>query len=369
MIVVNRSRIVSAARGTSQVLSDRPQAPKQNQVWTDPDTGDQEMWNGAEWTSLTKLDQIFARFGLGSDGDVAITSGTTKLTQDMFYNNLSISSGATLDPAGYRVFCRGTLTNNGNIDVSAAVGLNGTNGSDGVFGRGGSAGSDVLGYLISIAGGAGGGGAIGNDPNPGSNGAASTLSLGSAAAGGNGGAGGGGGSGSGAGDPSGGTGGTVSAAAAEAGSVEDPEQAILFRTLISGQSPTSWGVGGGGAGGGGGSGDNTSGGGGGGGGGASALPAVIVAAIISGTGTVTGIGGDGGDGGDGTDGDTGGGGGGGAAQGGFVFLIFSRKEDFAWTTTLTGGIGGTGGAAGGSGAAGTDGSDGSNGVLYEYMFS
>jgi len=55
-----------------------------------------------------------ALFGDGSDGDVTITTDTT-LSHDMFYNNLTINSGITLKPNGYRIFVKGTLTNNGII--------------------------------------------------------------------------------------------------------------------------------------------------------------------------------------------------------------------------------------------------------------
>jgi hypothetical protein len=55
-----------------------------------------------------------AIYGDGSDGDVTIAADTT-LTRDMFYNNLTISAGYTLNPNGYRIFVKGTLTNNGTI--------------------------------------------------------------------------------------------------------------------------------------------------------------------------------------------------------------------------------------------------------------
>lgn len=54
-----------------------------------------------------------------SDWDVTI-SGTITLTKDMYYNNLSIPAGQTLNPAWYRVFVRGimsgtwTINRNGN---------------------------------------------------------------------------------------------------------------------------------------------------------------------------------------------------------------------------------------------------------------
>lgn len=53
-------------------------------------------------------------FGDGSDGNVTI-AGTVTLTRDMYYNNLEIPSGQILDPAGYRVFVKGTISGTGTI--------------------------------------------------------------------------------------------------------------------------------------------------------------------------------------------------------------------------------------------------------------
>ncbi len=43
-------------------------------------------------------------FGDGSDGNVIISSNRT-LSGDMYYNNLTINSGITLNPNGYIFFC------------------------------------------------------------------------------------------------------------------------------------------------------------------------------------------------------------------------------------------------------------------------
>lgn len=50
-----------------------------------------------------------ALFGDGSDGDVTISSATT-LARDMYYRNLTVAAGQTLDAGGYRIFVSGTLT-------------------------------------------------------------------------------------------------------------------------------------------------------------------------------------------------------------------------------------------------------------------
>lgn len=76
-----------------------------------------------------------AFFGDGSDGDVTISADTT-LTSDMFYNNLTINAGKTLNTGGYRIFVLNTLTNNGTISRN---GNNGGNASGSTAGTAGSA--------------------------------------------------------------------------------------------------------------------------------------------------------------------------------------------------------------------------------------
>ena len=51
-------------------------------------------------------------FGDGSDGNVTISSDTS-LTTDMYYNNLTINTTFTLNPNGFRIFVKGTLTMGG----------------------------------------------------------------------------------------------------------------------------------------------------------------------------------------------------------------------------------------------------------------
>jgi hypothetical protein len=53
-------------------------------------------------------------FGDGSDGNVTISSGTTRITRDTYYNNLTISGTGKLDTGCFRVFVKDTL------DITAA---------------------------------------------------------------------------------------------------------------------------------------------------------------------------------------------------------------------------------------------------------
>ena len=79
-------------------------------------------WTGAElfvWPAEMKsvidwLTQARA-FGNWSDWDVTINSGTTTLSKDMYYNNLTITSPWILNTNWYRVFVSWTFSGNGTI--------------------------------------------------------------------------------------------------------------------------------------------------------------------------------------------------------------------------------------------------------------
>jgi hypothetical protein len=64
-------------------------------------------------------------YGTGADGDATLDGTTTVLsmapsssvysmTQDMYFNNLTINAGVTLKPNGYRIFVKNLLTFGGN---------------------------------------------------------------------------------------------------------------------------------------------------------------------------------------------------------------------------------------------------------------
>lgn len=63
------------------------------------------------------LDSPDSIYGPGSDGDVTISSNTT-LSDDMYYNNLTINSSVVLNPGGYRIFVKNILT----LDSGSAIG-------------------------------------------------------------------------------------------------------------------------------------------------------------------------------------------------------------------------------------------------------
>ena len=71
--------------------------------------------NGRPADSQTAVTAVQAPlFGTGADGSVTVSSGTTTLTRDMHYSNLTINGTGTIIANGYRIFVSGTL------DISGA---------------------------------------------------------------------------------------------------------------------------------------------------------------------------------------------------------------------------------------------------------
>jgi hypothetical protein len=139
--------------------------------------------NGA--VSITMLAPTLAQrigigpYGYGTDSNVTI-SGTTTLTRDMFYSNLTINAGAILNTAGFRVFVRDTCTiavggviqNNGGAASGSAAGAGAPANTLGGAGSGASGlvNSSVAGTNIVDAlggnGGQGGSGGVGGMATP-----------------------------------------------------------------------------------------------------------------------------------------------------------------------------------------------------------
>ena len=91
-------------------------------------------WTGAElfvWPAELKVvtDAILSPiyFWDWADGDVTISSWTTTLTRDMYYNNLTITSPWVLNPNGYRVFVKWTIAGTGTINRNGNNGWNWSN--------------------------------------------------------------------------------------------------------------------------------------------------------------------------------------------------------------------------------------------------
>jgi hypothetical protein len=296
---------------------------------------------------------LAAQFGDGSDGDVTI-SGSVTLTRDMFYNNLTISSGAVLNSAGYRIFVKATL------DLTAApAGWLVRNGAAGSAGSGATLGAAAATLTSNTIGGAvsAGGGASGNTgAGVAGSGSGSPFFIGGGTLGT---AGGGGGTGA------GGAGGTSGSAGSNTQSaplrVWSPYLLLRGAALLLGGNS--------GPGGGAGGGDGTNPGGGGGGGGSGGGIIFIAAATIArGAGTAAaGIqanGGAGGQGGTrGATGNCGGGGGGAGGAGGVVVIGYGALTGATATNMIqvNGAGGGDGGNGSGTGVAGTGGRSGGGG--------
>lgn len=88
-------------------------------------------WSAGEKLNASDLNANFAEaafklFGNGADGDVVV-SVNGSLARDMYYKNLTINDGITLNPNGYRIFVSGILTYVG----TGKIARNGNNGSNG----------------------------------------------------------------------------------------------------------------------------------------------------------------------------------------------------------------------------------------------
>lgn len=346
-------------------------------------------------------------FGDGNDGDVTISAGTTTLSRDMYYNNLTIQTGGILNPTGYRVFVKGTLTFEGTGKIArngnaGGNGGNGTNGSAGAGGAGGAAGTagaalaagNLAGGNAGTAGAAGSSGTDGGATPGGGGGNASapsnvTSGVGTAGVTGTG-ASGAGGSGF-----NGVSGGAAANGIVAGGTVTNPlmmprtvELAIMMHyfsnttfAYMNGSAGAAGGSGGGGGAGGNQGAGTAGGGGGGGGGGAGGCGGIVVVAantIVGGYATciqaLGGAAGNGGNGGNGSAshaGSGGGGGGGNGGTGGVVAFVYHTYSGTALTTACvaggalgTGGTPGTPGTGGGTGGSGSSGATGATGKLY-----
>lgn len=305
-------------------------------------------------------------FGDGSDGAVNMDGTNTfagfasksgniyTLTRDVYATDLTIASGVTLRPDGYKVYVADTLSGAGTIEFDGNDGGHGAQGVGGTPPTGGVGGTESgSGPLKTTAGLAGGQGADRGASAPAVPTPTAVVGLGTT------GRQGGDGGGSGATSPAGGS----CSITQKYGIIRWLTLSILDLTtaldlvLLRSQGQSTGGGGGSAAA----SGDTFKTGGSGGGSGASGGIVFIVAKIWAGTFTISVRGGDGGDGGDGAFGGAGGGPGSGG-NGGISIVIYGRKT---WTGSyvLTGG---TAGAVGtGSEGNGATAENGATGVSFE----
>jgi hypothetical protein len=117
--------------------------------------------NGAVTINTFSTSIFLGMFGDGADGDVTITAGTTLLSRDMMYNNLTIQNAGILKPRGFHIYVKGILTINAGGSIH----------DDGVAGGTGISGGTALSIVstgFGAASGAGGAGRTTTGPgNPG----------------------------------------------------------------------------------------------------------------------------------------------------------------------------------------------------------
>lgn len=277
-------------------------------------------------------------YGDGSDSSVTFdgssvilgltpSSSIYTLARDIFLASSKINSGVTIITNGFKIYCNGTLTNDGTISFNGNAGL--ANGTAGAALTSSNSTINNTSGALGLAGGAGNTGA-------GTAGSNSPRTL--AGAGGAGGAGSSGGGGA----------GTITAFAVAFGSIRSQPQSLIASAMNgfnAGFLNCS-----GGSGGGGGGGDGTVHGGGGGSGGGLIVLNVY---LFSGTGLINAIGGAGGSPTSGTNAGGGGGGGGGVIWVNSDSVISGSIT--GQTLSVAGGALGTGFGSGANGHAGNNG--------------
>ena len=311
--------------------------------------------NIVQWIDDLASSTAAVVYGDGRDG-TAIISGNATITRDWYYDNLTVNSGVTLHPNGYRIFVRNNLVNNGTITMEGnSGGPGGTAAGAGSYGASGSVATSTVRNTGTICGGTIG--TIGGENlGLGVTVPTTTNSIGVIGAiGGKG--------GYAAGNPAifypGGSVGPATAASSTPSSIIDT---IPMRDSGSATLARYTGSNGSSGGGSGHTGGNK-GEGGGGAGGNSGGCIFIAARSITNNGTISVQGGKGGAGGNsGGAQNSGGGGGGGGGSGGVMVLIYHIIVD--GTLNVSGGAGGAGGSGDGTGVAGDAGATGTTGNLY-----
>ncbi len=284
--------------------------------------------NYYQWITWLRLNAGSGEYGDGSDGIVSLGGGTTTLARDMFYDSLTVPSGAILAASSFKIHVRNLTL----IEAGGIIHGDGIDGTDGGAGGGGG--------TPATTGAGSTGGAGGTSEANGSNGTVNNDAFGGA-----------GGAGGAAGGFSGGTAGTIGAPVAAAGTARSLHGAL--GQLIGSGGLIRWD---GGAGGGGGASNDVASTGGGGGGGARGFVLATALLEIEATGVLRAVGGAGGD---GLSGQSGGGGPGG---GGALSIVYRYAEATIAAmiadnriSVAAGAVGAgfSGGASGGAGAAGT----------------
>lgn len=284
------------------------------------------------------IPSVIEYYGDGSDGVVALSSGTTTLNRTMFYSSLTLSGTAVINTNGFAIHVKTTCS----ISGTAVIQNNGGNGTAAVTntspGTGGTA-------APGLDHGTGQSGATGGIAASGIGGSVSAWS-------GYGGAGGVGGAGGTRSSVASGTAGTVGAYTYYPERIIRRDHLMNFSYKNVGQAGSAGGAGK----------DNSGGDGGGSGAGGGAVLIFAKTFINTSSLGVSAKGGNGGAGGNAAASNNSGGGGGGGGGGGFIYIV--GYDVTLGTVSVAGGTGGAGGAF--SGTAVTNGSAGSSGSSGHY---
>ena len=125
-----------------------PASPYTNQIYT---VGSKSwQWDGSVWNAYFN-ESVDSVYGTGADGDATLDGTTTVLsmapsasvysmTQDMYFNDLTINASVRLAPNGYRIFVKGTLKL---LGTNSTIGYTAGFSTDGSIKQGGAASTAV----------------------------------------------------------------------------------------------------------------------------------------------------------------------------------------------------------------------------------
>jgi hypothetical protein len=124
-----------------------PASPYQYQIYT---VGSKSwQWDGAVWNAYYN-ESVDSVYGTGADGDASLDGTTTVLTmaptssvysmtQDLYFNDLTLGNSVRLAPNGYRIFVKGTLR----LGTSSIIGYETGYSTEGSIMQGGAAATAV----------------------------------------------------------------------------------------------------------------------------------------------------------------------------------------------------------------------------------
>ena len=110
-------QVIQVRRGTAAQWSSSDPVLAAGEIGYESDTGFYKIGDGVTAWGLLQYGgirglagaSVLENYGDGSDGDLVISSGTTSLTRDFYYNNVTITGTASIITNGWRLFVKGVL--------------------------------------------------------------------------------------------------------------------------------------------------------------------------------------------------------------------------------------------------------------------